>query len=396
MSERIDLGYYRNRNAAIKGMLRKAESELTVTHRWLGEESTERVEILITELEQARRDLDEARRELERVTKAMIEYSQEASVSRERAARAERSLLQAREELDLARRLRVADVAAIEALRTDLAAAHRQRDALKAAVKKLDDKLKIELQFNARMHLGRIEDMHRREAAEMDLAAAQERATKAKRARDHLIERSKELTQCKRDRDHWCTDALEQTVRADKAEAALAAAQERADLATTEYHNIEQAWDTYVEETEGYLEAERDRWRFAAYRLKAAFGPLKARLAAAQERAEKAEQDRAALRGFFEVLDDELPGALSEVDGWLVHGVIDGTFGPLVYRFMEWAQEDDGNQADDTIATLTQERDAARREVEALRKVARELSVCWLTVHLVGRSGDWPGGTGHW
>lgn len=50
MSERIDLEKARKRNAAIKEMLRRPEEVLSVTHRFLAEESTDRVDALITEL----------------------------------------------------------------------------------------------------------------------------------------------------------------------------------------------------------------------------------------------------------------------------------------------------------------------------------------------------------
>lgn len=136
----------------------------------------------------------------------------------------------------------------------------------------------------------------------------------------------------------------------------LAAAQARADLATTEYRNIEQAWDTYVEETEGYLEDERDRRRFAAYRLKAAFGPLKAQLAAAQERAEKAGAER-----------DRL---------------IDGLNGPMVYAAVVECNAlldaagmgalGKPNTLREMVKEIITERDAARREVEELTGVIND------------------------
>lgn len=96
----------------------------------------------------------------------------------------------------------------LETARTDLASAQERADAAEARSDR---------------------EAEMRHRYEREAEQAQERAKRAERTRDRLIERSRELSQAKRDRDHWCTDALEQTVRADKAEADRDAAQARAE-----------------------------------------------------------------------------------------------------------------------------------------------------------------------
>ncbi|MDA8189596.1 MAG: hypothetical protein M0T85_15765 [Dehalococcoidales bacterium] len=109
MSERINLEYYRNRNAAITGMLSRPEPELTVTHRWLAEESTERVDVLIDELEQARTDLAAAQERAEKaeafaesndeMAKEMIRINQVIASERDAARREVEGLRQALERI---------------------------------------------------------------------------------------------------------------------------------------------------------------------------------------------------------------------------------------------------------------------------------------------------------
>ena len=81
----------------------------------------------------------------------------------------------------------------------------------------------------------------------------------------------------------------------------LEQAREQARVATQEYRSIETAWDKYVCDVEAHLEDQRDRWRFAAYRLKAAFGPYRAQL----------EQVR---KDYYKLADAVAPSSLSVED----------------------------------------------------------------------------------
>ncbi len=139
-------------------------------------------------------------------------------------------------------------------------------------------------------------------------------------SRDRLIERSKQLTQARCDRDHWCTDALKQTVRADKAEADLAAAQERVERNEQALRDLlnrdpeyKQAFENAVAGLNRDMEAallkvgdERDAAHREVVQLREALNTMDIENAESQQQWDADKQELERLRGLVEANDKAL------------------------------------------------------------------------------------------